>query len=155
MPGLVMAALLLTYALPVSGLVGLPGSLPRLMSGSVSKIKARPLSRSSSRRPCLSCRRSRGHPGSVGPCQSQAVPVSGAQSFEQVFDLARSNKFLKHLFEWLFRPVWQKFQPNPDRILTESQTESQPNLDRILESLSLTVQPNPNRMFGSVQILFC
>jgi hypothetical protein len=33
MPGLVMAALLLTYALPVSGLVGLPGSLPRLVSG--------------------------------------------------------------------------------------------------------------------------
>jgi hypothetical protein len=55
------------------------------------------------------------------------------------------------VFEWLFGPVWQNFQPNPDRILTESRTESQPNLDRILESLSLTFEPNPDRIWKSVK----
>jgi len=45
-----------------------------------------------------------------------SVPVCPSQSFEQMSDLARSNKLSKHLFEWLFGPVCQNFQPNPDRI---------------------------------------
>ncbi len=55
------------------------------------------------------------------------------------------------MFEWLFGLVWQNFQPNLDRILTESQTESQPNPDRMSESLSLTFEPNPNRIWKSVK----
>jgi hypothetical protein len=39
-------------------------------------------------------------------------PVCPSQSFEQMFDLARSNKFSKHLFEWRFDLGWQNFQPN-------------------------------------------
>lgn len=39
-------------------------------------------------------------------------PVCPSQSFEQMSDLARSNKFSKHLFEWLFGPVWLAVQPN-------------------------------------------
>jgi hypothetical protein len=45
----------------------------------------------------------------------------------------------------------QNFQPNPDRISTESSLLVEPNLDRISESLSLTVEPNPNRILKSVK----
>ena len=83
------AALLLTYALPVSGLVGLPDSLPRLVSASSSRIKARPLSRFSSRRPCLSS----GAPavilavsdhGDLRPCQCRALSHSNKFSIRAV-----------------------------------------------------------------------
>jgi hypothetical protein len=45
----------------------------------------------------------------------------------------------------------QNFQPNPDRISTESSLSVKPNLDRISESLSLTFEPNPNRISKSVK----
>jgi hypothetical protein len=87
--------------------------------------------------------------GFVWPCQG----------VEQVFDLpirtSVSNKCSKVKTATFSGLSCQNFQPNPDRILTESSTESQPNLDRILESFWLSVQPNPNRMFESVRILFC
>jgi hypothetical protein len=88
---------------------------------------------------------------SVFGCRARSRGVAGCRSVEQVSDPRLSNKFSKQVFEWLFGPVWQNFQPNPDRILTESQTESQPNLDRISESLSLTVEPNPNRILKQSQ----
>jgi hypothetical protein len=83
---------------------------------------------------------------SVFGCRARSRGVAGCQSVEQVFDPQLSNKFLKQVFEWLFGPVCQNFQPNPDRISNRIRTESQPNFDRISESLSLTVEPNPNRI---------
>ena len=41
-----------------------------------------------------------------------SCPVWPSQVVEQVFDLRHSNKFSKHLFEWLFGLGWQNFQPN-------------------------------------------
>jgi hypothetical protein len=55
-------------------------------------------------------------------------PVCPSQSFEQMSDLARSNKFSKHLFEWLFGLFYQNFQPN----LTEFQPNPSFELNRIL-----------------------
>jgi hypothetical protein len=78
---------------------------------------------------------SRGASG-AGPIR-QGQALAGCQIVEQVSDPRLLNKFTKQVFEWLFGPVWLAVQPNPDRILTESRTESQPNLDRISESLSL------------------
>ena len=45
----------------------------------------------------------------------------------------------------------QNFQPNPDRISTESSLSVKPNLDRMSESLCLSVQLNPNRISKSGQ----
>ena len=91
--------------------------------------------------------------GFVYPCQ----PVGQFGRVQVWFRVQRghSDKCSKQLFEWLFGSVCQNFQPNPDRISTESQLSVEPNLDRISESLSLTFEPNPNRMFDSVRILFC
>ncbi len=38
--------------------------------------------------------------------------LAGCQTVEQMSDLRLSNKFTKQVFEWLFGPVWQNFQPN-------------------------------------------
>jgi hypothetical protein len=78
-------------------------------------------------------------------------PVWPSQDVEQVFDLPIRTSVSNKCSKVVFGSVWENFQPNPDRILTESRTESQPNLDRISEFLSLTVQPNPNRILKSVK----
>jgi hypothetical protein len=142
MPGLVMAALLLTYALPVSSLVGLPGSFPRLVSGSVSKIRARPLSLSSSRRPCLSSRRSRGDPGTVsrGPCLAFRLSNKCSISpLEQVFRTSVRKKkpplFLRIPVRISNRISAEKLtdsQNFSNRILTEFQPNLYFQLNRIL-----------------------
>ena len=82
-------------------------------------------------------------------CRVPVAPsgrVWPSQGVEQVFDLlirtSVSNKCSKVKTATFSGVSCQNFQPNPDRILTESRTESQPNLDRILESLWLSVQPN-------------
>ena len=53
---------------------------------------------------------SRGASGAPLIRQSEALAV--CQTVEQMSDLRVSNKFTKQVFEWLFGPVCQNFQPN-------------------------------------------
>ncbi len=88
----------------------------------------------------------------VGP----SGPVCTSQNVEQLSDppirTSVSNKCSKVKTATFLAFSCQNFQPNPDRISTESSLTVEPNLDRISESLWLTFEPNPNQMFESVKI---